>query len=77
MERTPKFTVGQLVKQKAYIDCFNQFHPETEPLTVSAVRLMKPYPLMGGVPPYYRITANDARGFPRCEAAERFFVAAA
>lgn len=75
MTQKPKFAVGQSVKVAAYTDCFNVFHPETEPLIVSEIRLMEPYPLMGGVPPYYRIRADASKGLGFHEAAERFFIA--
>jgi hypothetical protein len=76
MQTQAQFKIGDRVKVHAYTDCFGKFHPETEPLIVSAVRLMTPPYGNPAVPPYYRIKADTTgKGYGYHEAAERFFVA--
>ena len=78
MQTQAQFKIGDRVKVHAYTDCFNVFHPETEPLIVSAVRLITPSydPTPNALAPYYRIKADTTgKGYGYHEAAERFFVA--
>lgn len=75
MNTQAKFKIGDRVKVSAFTDCFGKFHPETEPLIVSAVRLITPPYGNPAVPPYYRIKAETPRSLGFHEAAERFFVA--
>jgi hypothetical protein len=75
MAHTAQFKIGDRVKVHAYTDCFGEFHPETEPLIVSAVRLV--VPTCDTLAPYYRIKADTTgKGYGYHEASERFFIAA-
>ena len=69
----PKFSVGQIVKVRAFTDCFGVFKPEKSGYRIVSITLIKPLVPNQPFNPYYRIFAIKENG-DVIEGAEHFFL---
>jgi hypothetical protein len=70
---TPRFQLGQMVRARAFFDCFDVFHAEVSDLIVTDLRLITGSGHPADIKPYWQVKAESLTDLSYVSAGERFF----